>query len=672
MKTLHQRLNLFIDGNDAYTFVPAEPAGAQSLTIYRTTGDIVLNAPNTPVPRTASRYGKTIYGILGLISLSLSEYVIVLTGRELRGRLTGNDVYSATDFDILPLNPNVSVQYPPHPVEAHLLALIRSHLYAGLFLFSYGYDVTRRLQAQYASQEKDADKALWETADDRFFWNKFLQSRLIEASSDGSATDLSAFILPIMYGTFDIRPAFLHGRHLQFGLISRRSRYRAGTRYFRRGIDHEGHVANFNETEQLLFVESQKTVGQRGYGDFSNKLSFVQIRGSVPLFWAEINTLRYKPDLQIMDLQESADVMRLHLQEQISIYGEQTLVNLVNQKGYEKPVKEAYERYASQVNLPRVRYEYFDFHNECKHMRWDRISVLIDKIEDDLVKAGWFELDADKAEPVKRQEGVVRTNCMDNLDRTNVVQATLAKRTLNLQLRSLGILPEDASIDDYEAFSKDFREIWADHADLISKAYSGTGALKTDFTRTNERTKKGALEDGYKSILRYIKNNYFDGARQDAFDLVTGVWIPRKNPATALFLVTDSRPLLIRSMPYVTFFSLFMICAGLTLPRTSDYSLFYYFMLWFSLLVVSLVFIFIHGIEYVNWPRLLPPTDAIYYTGPGFRSGHKGKGLGKSGHDVGGKISSRVGTGAKWLANGRKRAGSHIEEIELGVKKRVD
>jgi hypothetical protein len=24
----------------------------------------------------------------------------------------------------------------------------------------------------------------------------------------------------------------------------------------------------------------------------------------------------------------------------------------------------------------------------------------------------------------------------------------------------------------------------------------------------------GALEDGYKSILRYLKNNYFDGARQ--------------------------------------------------------------------------------------------------------------------------------------------------------------
>ena len=37
--------------------------------------------------------------------------------------------------------------------------------------------------------------------------------------------------------------------------MSRRSRYRAGTRYFRRGIDHEGHVANFVETEQILFID---------------------------------------------------------------------------------------------------------------------------------------------------------------------------------------------------------------------------------------------------------------------------------------------------------------------------------------------------------------------------------------------------------------------------------
>ena len=56
--------------------------------------------------------------------------------------------------------------------------------------------------------------------------------------------------------------------------------------------------------------------------------------------------------------------------------------------------------------------------------------------------------------------------------------------------------------------------VWSDHANFISMAYAGTGALKTDFTRTGKRTRKGLLEDGWNSVMRYLKNNFFDGARQ--------------------------------------------------------------------------------------------------------------------------------------------------------------
>jgi hypothetical protein len=86
--------------------------------------------------------------------------------------------------------------------------------------------------------------------------------------------------------------------------------------------------------------------------------------------------------------------------------------------------------------------------------------------------------------------------------------------------------------------------VWSEHADAIAKAYSGTGALKTDFTRTGQRTKKGALDDFYKGAMRYLKNNFFDGARQDGFDLMTGTWTPEHG--TAGFLVSDDRPLIIR------------------------------------------------------------------------------------------------------------------------------
>ena len=70
----------------------------------------------------------------------------------------------------------------------------------------------------------------------------------------------------------------------------------------------------------------------------------------------------------------------------------------------------------------------------------------------------YFRINGDGSKAQKVQTGVVRTNCMDNLDRTNVVQATIAKWTLNQQLRELGILSADDSIDNYETISKDFRE----------------------------------------------------------------------------------------------------------------------------------------------------------------------------------------------------------------------
>ena len=88
--------------------------------------------------------------------------------------------------------------------------------------------------------------------------------------------------------------------------------------------------------------------------------------------------------------------------------------------------------------------------------------------------------------------------------------------------------------------------VWSEHADAISKAYSGTGALKTDFTRTGKRTRQGALDDFYKSVMRYLKNNFFDGVRQDGFDLMTGTWTPEHG--TAGFLISDDRPLIIRAV----------------------------------------------------------------------------------------------------------------------------
>ena len=127
-----------------------------------------------------------------------------------------------------------------------------------------------------------------------------------------------------------------------------------------------------------------------------------------------------------------------------------------------------------QLNPPRVRYEYFDFHTECSRMRWDRISLLLDSIEEDLTRNGYdlspwaivdrltsnpsyFYEDVERPDMVRLQSGTIRTNCMDNLDRTNVAQSAIAKWMLNRQLRDINLLQEHESVDSYPDFMHQFR-----------------------------------------------------------------------------------------------------------------------------------------------------------------------------------------------------------------------
>ena len=55
----------------------------------------------------------------------------------------------------------------------------------------------------------------------------------------------------------------------------------------------------------------------------------------------------------------------------------------------------------------------------------------------------------------------------------------------------------------------------------MSYLYTGTPALKTDFTRTGKRTYKGAINDGINAVCRYYINNFTDGYYHDCLDIST-------------------------------------------------------------------------------------------------------------------------------------------------------
>lgn len=72
------------------------------------------------------------------------------------------------------------------------------------------------------------------------------------------------------------------------------------------------------------------------------------------------------------------------------------------------------------------------------------------------MQRSYFLQDISQPGPQKMQTSIVRTNCMDCLDRTNVVQSMLAKWVLNRQLRDVGILQSTEVLENDEHFMRIF------------------------------------------------------------------------------------------------------------------------------------------------------------------------------------------------------------------------
>ena len=156
--------------------------------------------------------------------------------------------------------------------------------------------------------------------------------------------------------------------------------------------------------------------------------------------------------------------------------------------------------------------------------------------------------------------GVMRTNCIDCLDRTNVVQSMLARKSLTQQLQKMGILRSGEGVADNTILEAYFKNVWADNADVCSIHYSGTGALKTDYTRTGKRTKLGAMKDGYNSMVRYVKNNFFDGMRQDSMDLFHGKYMVNPSQQSPY---RDEQPVSLVAVPMALAVSLGLLILNL-------------------------------------------------------------------------------------------------------------
>lgn len=249
-----------------------------------------------------------------------------------------------------------------------------------------------------------------------------------------------------------------------------------------------------------------------------------------------------------------------------------------------------------------IKYVQFDFHRTCGHVHFERLSLLYEQIVDDIKKQRYFLLTT-TGEKVEEQTGVIRTNCIDCLDRTNVTQSMLGRKSLETQLHQIEVLPQNQNISQHTNFDNLFKILWANHGDEISIQYSGTPALKGDFVRYGKRSIQGILEDGHHALARYYYNNFCDGLKQDAIDLVQGHYnVSReiKSPFQASGLEA------VASFPVASFLILagFMLSSMSLRQAKQDSRRFFFSAFWASLALGIMTFVRINGRLFCNRPCL--------------------------------------------------------------------
>ncbi|KAI5297648.1 hypothetical protein KEM55_004434, partial [Ascosphaera atra] len=427
-----------------------------------------------------------------------------------------------------------------HELLPKLLKYARLLLSSSNYYYSFDYDLTRKFGVD---DPHTRSLPFHRRVDPMFFWNRHLLLPFIE-------TGQHDLVLPLIQGfvgqhefslrkkkvptesgeavATDIDPEPSDGsardtseesdyENTKFllTLVSRRSVKRPGLRYLRRGVDDEGNVANMVETEQIL--------SRPPWDPAEKAYSLLQVRGSIPLFFSQ-SPYYIKP---IPVLKHSPETNRAcferHLQAMGERYGKIQAVSLIDGHGVEVEIGKKYEEFAQKLNDDNTliagspfQFLWFDFHHECRGLKFENVSRLVDTIASTLDDFGFTVMQGDHLK--QRQTGVVRTNCMDCLDRTGVAQCAIAQYSLEKQLQAEGY-----AIDLHHNESTQwFNILWADNGDAISKQYSSTAALKGDYTRTRKRNMRGALNDLGLTLSRYYNNLVNDYFSQACIDYLLG------------------------------------------------------------------------------------------------------------------------------------------------------
>ncbi|TYH68376.1 hypothetical protein ES332_D06G254400v1 [Gossypium tomentosum] len=488
------------------------------------------------------------YGIVGFVKFLGPYYMLLIKKRRKIGAICGHNIYAITKSEMIPISNS--------PDQSNV-AYSKNEK-------SYSYNVMHSLQRNLRKNETGLGH--YETM---FVWNEFL-TRGIRNNLNNTL-----WTVALVYGFFKQVKLSVSGRDFMFTLIARRSRHYAGTRYLKRGVNEKGRVANDVETEQIVFEDVPE-------GCPTQISSVVQNRGSIPLFWSqETSRLNLRPDIILSKKDPNYDATRLHFENLVRRYGNPIIIlNLI--KRCEKKPRETILR-AEFANSIRILNKSLTEEDCLRFLHWDlsrhsrkatkSVAVLGRVADYALNLTGIFycqvtpncrpegllnlsclvqndeklgkdagndkQNSSENVKPPMFQNGVLRTNCIDCLDRTNVAQYAHGLMALGRQLHAMSFI-ESHTIDQNSPLVDELMTVYEEMGDTLALQYGGSAAHNKIFCQMRGQWKAAIQsQEFFRTLQRYYRNAYLDAEKQSAINLFLGHFQPQQGKPALWELDSD-------------------------------------------------------------------------------------------------------------------------------------
>lgn len=509
------------------------------------------------------KFVTTCYGIVGFIKFLGPNYMLLITKRKKIGSICGHAIYKIAKSQMIPIpNATIHSNMDSSKTENRYKKLLSAMDLTKDFYFSYSYNLMLGLQKNISDHE--SRPPLYETL---FVWNEFLTRGIRNELKN------TLWTVALIYGFFKQVKLSVSGRGFILTLIARRSRHYAGTRYLKRGVNRKGRVANDVETEQIVSEDVPN-------GSLIQITSAVQIRGSIPLFWSqETSVLNIKPDIILLKNDINYAATKLHFENLVMRYGNPIIIlNLI--KACEKKPRESIllAEFAHAIDIinkelpeeKHLKFLHWDLNKYSKDKTKNVLDSLIKVAANALDMTGFFychmmpfsrteewlsvthfqdESSGDPVEnasqsnsgkqtneinsgvqlditqyckPLMFQQGVLRTNCIDCLDRTNVAQFCHGLVSLGNQLYALGFIDvPKVELDSPQA--EDLMTIYEAMGDTLALQYGGSAAHNKIFSERRGQPKAVTQSQEFlRSLQRYYSNAYMDPEKQNAINVFLG------------------------------------------------------------------------------------------------------------------------------------------------------